>query len=203
MTYNSVAEILDSIDETRAQIFRRLDGLNAAQENFRPAPEAWSIAEIVEHLSIIEGQMVQLIGMMLKKTEAAAAEAATAAGATHAAATGQATALSFAPVSIDEFAEQSKKQKYTAPQTVRPSGTLAVADSLARLRQTRAAIHSLRPRIEQVDGTVAHFRHPNAGLLNLYQWLLFIGYHEGRHLAQIETVMKAQQETTSEVSSSQ
>lgn len=190
MHYNSVAEIFDSIDASRAQIYRRLDGLTDAQENFRPAPDAWSIAEIAEHISIIEGQMVQLIGMMLKKTEAAAAEATAAAGATQAVAAGQAASFSFAPVSIEALVEQTKDRKFTAPETVRPSGTVALADSLARLRQTRAAIHSLRPRIEQIDGTAARFQHPFAGMLNLYQWLLFIGSHEERHLAQIETMME-------------
>jgi uncharacterized damage-inducible protein DinB len=178
MLYHSVTEILDSIDTTREQIYRRVAGLNQSQENFRPSPEAWTVAEIAEHLSIIEQQMVQLIQMMLKKTEAAGIMRP------------DADSARIAPVCIDEWVEQSKTQKYVAPETVRPGGNLSVADSLARLRETRAALHNLRPRIEQIDGTVAQFKHPFMGMLNIYQWLLFIGAHEQRHLDQIDRLMQ-------------
>ncbi|HEX8474217.1 MAG TPA: DinB family protein [Pyrinomonadaceae bacterium] len=178
MPYHSVAEILDSIDATRERLRERLESLNQSQQTFRPTPDAWTVAEIAEHLSIIEKQMVQLVGMMLKKTEAAGILRAD----------GDSTRI--APVNIDDFVAQSKTQKFVAPETVRPSGQVSVADSLAHLRETRAALHSLRPRIEQIDGTAAQFKHPFMGMLNIYQWLLFIGAHEQRHIDQIERLMQ-------------
>lgn len=185
MNYHSVAEILDSIDATREQLVRRLDGLSDEQQRFRPTPEAWSIAEIVEHLSIIEAQMVQLVGMMLKKTEASGMMRPGGDGVE-----GDGAAAGFAPINIDDFVEQSSTQKFEAPDAVKPGGQLSLADALARLRDSRSTLRSFQPRIERIDGTAARYPHPFMGMFNLYQWLLFIGAHEERHLAQIEARLK-------------
>jgi hypothetical protein len=170
MTYNSVAEIYDSLDETRERLRRSVEHLEGEEEAFRPVPDRWSPAEIIEHLSIVEGRVVQLCQSLLGKAEARG----------HTRTEGAA----FAPVSIEEFVEQTREQKLTAPDELRPSG-LALADALARLDASRAALLELRPRVESADGSQIKFPHPAWGPLNLYQWLLFVGAHESRHLAQI------------------
>src|SRR5437588_1690444 len=173
MTYNSVAEIFDDIDDTRARLLQTVEGLSAERQNFRPAPGKWSVAEILEHLSIVERRVAQLLGSLVEKAEAA--------GQTRAA------AGPFAPVSIAEFVEQTRAQKLTAPENISPTGA-ALADSLSSLRDSRAALHALRPRVERVDGHAARFPHPAWGPINLYQWLAFVGAHEARHLAQINAL---------------
>src|SRR5205085_12635419 len=97
MTCNSVAEIFDDIDSTRADLLRSVEGLSAEQRDFRPSPDRWSVAEIVEHLSIVEGNVVRLLGTLMEKAgEEGAARVADA---------------PFTPVSIEEFVEQSRRQK--------------------------------------------------------------------------------------------
>lgn len=179
MAYHSVAEILEAIDETRARVSARVEGLSHEQEKFRPSPDAWSIAEIVEHLSIIEGQLSRLFAMMVKKAGSAVAPEA------------QAEGQSFRPVDLSKFVERSLKEKYNAPETVRPSGEVAVADSLDRMRRSRAALHELRPKLESMDLSGATYPHPAFGPLDLYQWLAFVGVHEDRHLRQIEAAMSS------------
>lgn len=93
----------------------------------------------------------------------------------------------FDPVSIEQFVEFSRGVRFDAPEGIRPTG-LALADSLARLKESRAALHALRPRVERADGRALRFPHPAYGPLDLYQWLLFVGAHEDRHLAQIEAL---------------
>ena len=184
MNYNSVAEIYDSIDATRERLYQRAESLSEEQSSFRPTPEVWSAANIIEHLSIIEGQMTKLIGMMLHKAESDG----------HLRDETQA----FAPVSLAEFAEQARTQKFTAPETMRPGGEMSLADSMARLRQSRDSLRALLPRIEKIDGTVPQYPHPAFGPLNLYQWLAFIGAHEERHLRQLDKLLQA---TSSETQS--
>jgi hypothetical protein len=130
------------------------------------------VAEIVEHLSVVEGRVARMLGVMLTKLgpEAARAEGS-----------------HFEPVSITEFVERSRTEKYTAPEEIRPKGE-PLSDSLARLRDSRAALRDLRERAERVDGTRARFPHPVWGPLDLYQWLAFVGAHEKRHLYQIEAL---------------
>jgi uncharacterized damage-inducible protein DinB len=173
MTYNSVAEIYDDIDTTRAALLRAVENLRADEQTFRPAPGRWSVAEIVEHLSVVEGNVARLVGSLLRKAEDAGR--------------GRASGAAFAPVSIAEFVEQTRAQKLNAPEGARPAG-LPLAESLSRLRDSRAALHALRPQVERADGTALRFPHPVWGPINLYQWLLFIGAHESRHLAQINAL---------------
>lgn len=175
MPYHSVAEIFEDLDKTRSRLQRGVEGLSAAQQNFRPVPEAWSIAEIMEHLSIIEQNLAQLIGMLVKKAEAAGNVR-------------EGDAAQFAPVSIESYVESSLTQKFKAPEVAHPTGSVSVADSLARMSATRAAMRELRPGLERVDGTVLKYPHPGFGPLDLYQWLAFIGAHEERHLRQIDAV---------------
>ena len=176
MIYKSVAEIFDSIDETRGRLRDRLNGLSAEQEKFRSASGGWSIAEIVEHLAILEERLLGLLTVMVSKAENAGLKR-------------DAENAHFNPVSLDEIIERSLKEKYTAPETVKPQGNASVQDSLERLRQSRASLRALQPRLEATDLTSARYPHPAFGPLDAYQWLVVIGMHEDRHLRQIETLM--------------
>jgi hypothetical protein len=173
MNYNSVAEIYEDIDGKRASLLRGVEGLSDEQQAFRALPGKWSVAEIVEHLSMVEGSVARLLGSLLGKAEVAG----------HARAAG----APFAPVSIAVFVEQSRTQKYNAPASAHPSGAM-LAESVRRLRETRAGLHALRPRFESVDGAAVRFPHPVFGPLDLYQWLAFLGAHDARHLAQIDAL---------------
>ena len=176
MIYHSVAEIFDSIDETRGRLSERVSGLSAEQENFRPLAGSWSIAEIVEHLAILEGRLLGLMTVMVNKAEKAGLER-------------RAPTSAFTPVSLDHIAERSRKEKYVAPETAQPRGGVSIQDSLEQLRQTRANLKALRPRFEATDLSGARYPHPAFGPLDLYQWLIMIGFHEDRHLRQIEALM--------------
>ena len=181
MNFNSVAEILSSIEETRARLASRVETLSDEQQNFRPAPDRWSVADILEHLAVSEGRAVRMLGMLVGKAEAGG----------HLLDGGDGATRLPAPVTIREHVERSYVEKYEAPDAIRPSGTVPPADSLARLRQSRAAVLALRPRVERVDGTRVHFPHPAFGPLDLYQWLAFLGVHEERHLRQIDSLLEA------------
>ena len=175
MDFNSVSEIYEEIDRTRGRLRSAVEGLSEEQQGFRPAPDRWSVAELCEHLSIVEGNVARLLGRMLGKAEAddgAAREGGAA----------------FAPVSIGEFVERTRDVKLDAPEAVRPGSTRTLPESLAALAESRAALHALRPRLERVDGHALRFPHPAWGPLNLYQWLLFVGAHESRHISQIEAL---------------
>ena len=181
MAYQSVAEILEAIDETRKRLCHKVEALSPAQETFRPSPDAWSIAEIIEHLAIMEERMFRLFVMMVKKADSTEV---------------QAGGRGFRPVSIDQHVERSLKEKYVAPETVRPSGNLRIEDSLARMRRSRAQLHELRPKLEAVDLASITYPHPAFGPLDISQWLAFIGVHEDRHLRQIESVMSSPELST-------
>jgi hypothetical protein len=84
-----------------------------------------------------------------------------------------------------------------AQQSFRPGegtwsiATATLAEALANLERTRAAIEAMRPRLEAADHGAATYPHPAFGEFNAAQWLAFIGLHESRHLRQIENLMAA------------
>ena len=189
MTYSSVADIYKANEEVRARLIARVESLDEAAQNFRAGEEAWSAAEIVEHLATIEHRLSQLAAMMVGKVEGVAA--ATAGDGGEASEAG----AHFKPFSLDEQVEHARTRKFIAPEEVRPVGGVVLSASLARLRVSRAALEALRPRVERADLSAATYPHPAFGPLNLYQWLAFIGIHEQRHLDQLERQLGARGES--------
>lgn len=194
LIYQSIADIYAANETVRRQIIERIETLTEAQQTCRPTEDCWSVAEIIEHLSITEQNMVRLIGMLLNKAESASATQASApagndASVASAAAPIDAGARPFKPFSLDELVETIKDKKLTAPEQVRPGGQIALAEALANLQRTRASVESFRPRLEAADLEAATYPHPAFGDLNISQWLAFIGHHEARHLRQIERLL--------------
>jgi hypothetical protein len=178
MNYTSVPQIFEVIDETRARLYKLAEGVSDAQAATRPNQNAWTITEIIEHLSIIESRLVQMMTMMLTKAESNGA--------------GKKDApVRIEPFSFDELAARSRNEKYTAPEPLRPSGKISLAEGLASLRRSREELHAMRPRIEVTDLSTLTYPHPVFGPINFYGWLAFIGLHEERHLRQAEALLSS------------
>jgi hypothetical protein len=178
MNYTSVAQIFEAIDETRQRLFNRVEGLTDEQANAHASANAWSVKDIIEHLTIMEDRLVRMMKVMLTKAEGAYAP--TSVG-----------VFEIKPFSLEKFIERSRNEKYTAPEAVRPSGTAHLPDLLARMRGSREELRTLQPRIEATDLSAFTYPHPAFGPLDFYQWLALIGFHEERHLGQIESVLQA------------
>jgi DinB superfamily len=171
MTYSNLDEIYHTVDETRARLVAAVENLDAAQTAFRPAPDAWNVAQIVEHLHLAEVGMNRIISLLLAKKTAGGS--------------------GFQPFSLVETVAPFAGQKFKAPDSVAPTGQVAVRDSLIKLAQSRAALHALRPQLAEPAAAGATFPHPVFGPFDCYQWLAFVGGHEARHAAQIKGILVA------------
>lgn len=178
MIYTSVPHIFETIDETRARVYSRTEGLSLSQLSARQHPDAWSVAEIIEHMTIIEGRLLGLLKVMLTKAESASPEA-------------NGAPVEIKPFSLEQYLERARNEKYKAPESAQPSGKVSLADALLKMRQAREELHGLVPRIEAIDLSAVAYPHPAFGPLNFYQWLAFIGIHDERHLGQIEKVLSS------------
>ncbi len=173
MTYSDLGEIF----ATKISVFGTLEsdvgGLSIRQAQFIPAEGAWSIADVVEHLALVDVQLVQLIEKLLKRTEDAGR-----------------TKPPLAPIEIhyEEVLERSRREKYTTRDKFAPSGNRTIADSLTSIRDAHARLLALRERLDTADLTFASFPHWIFGPLTLGQWLAFVALHEDRHLEQIESI---------------
>ena len=175
MTYTSVAQIYEAIDETREKFYQRVEGLSEEQAGARPSADAWSVAEIAEHLALTERGLLRLVKGILAQVEAAGGDGE--------------GASPMRPFSLDPHVERARTEKYVSPEMTRPKGEARLADSLARLRHSREEMRALRPRIEAADLNATSYPHPAFGPLNVYEWLAFIGIHEARHLRQAEALL--------------
>jgi uncharacterized damage-inducible protein DinB len=174
MIYHSLTEIYERKSSSLLKIQHCSMGLTDAQAAFHPASGGWSVAEIVEHVCIVEAQLIQLIASLLTKTEEA--------GKTRSAA---------APfeISVQAAYEKSRTEKYKTRDNYVPSGKKTIIESLEILQDYEGQLESFEPRLQSADLAFASFPHASFGSLNLGQWLAFITLHEERHCAQIESVM--------------
>ena len=63
MVYNSIDEIFAALATTRWRIYEQVADLSDEQAKARSAPDLWSVAEIIEHLSMAEGRILALLGL--------------------------------------------------------------------------------------------------------------------------------------------
>ncbi|MDT7540718.1 MAG: hypothetical protein QOE33_622 [Acidobacteriota bacterium] len=178
MIYNNVDDIFTMNEDVRRRLVARVESLGDAEQGARASDDGWSVAGVVEHLSLTERRVTKALdGMLPKSGSATEADEDTSAP------------RNFTPFSLDAYVEQARDKKFEAPEFIRPRG-VSFTDALAHLKESRAALEALRPRFERADYS-AQFPHPAFGMLNLGQWLAFIGIHEERHLAQIERTLEA------------
>src|SRR5215470_374881 len=166
MTYDSIDNVFAANDAVRRLLVARVEELDEVHAN--ASEGGWTVAQIVEHLSIAEPRITDAIEGMLAPTEA------------------ESERKPFAPFSLDQYAEQARG-KIEAPEFLRPTG-MPLAEGLMRLKESRARLETLRPRFESADYSRV-LKHPAFGMLNAAQWLAFLGLHEQRHLRQIERIL--------------
>jgi uncharacterized damage-inducible protein DinB len=173
MIYHTVAEILAANEQSQARFVAAVSNLTEAQADFRPDENQWTIAEIVEHVSIIDSNFLRLTHKLLKEAESAPNPPK--------------ADLNLGHTSLDENGQQHPG-RLPAPDRVRPQGGARVEDSLEKMRAALAGFAEIQSRLEAVDLSEQMFPHPFLGPINAYQWMVLLGEHEDRHRGQIERV---------------
>jgi hypothetical protein len=156
-------ELLQRLDNAREGLIAALSGLSESQANFKPSPEAWSVAGIVEHLATVEDFVVMRVEKMASEPD-------------------DGNFKDSDVVLFDKVVDRSAK--FQAPERAHPTGK-PLASSLERLVATRAKIVELIRSAP--DG---HFRqhsmhHPVLGPMDGHQWLVATAGHCARHTQQI------------------
>jgi len=175
MKYQNIAEIYDSNDKIRENLKATIEGLTDEQAAAAPEGEKWSLAQLVEHIAIVEDGMTGICAKLLLRAQA---ENKTSDGAAKMSENFLTKAVEIANLKVE------------APERVRPTGTKTVAESLARMEENRENLKKLRPLFESVDGTQHKFPHPFFGDLTAHEWLALVGGHELRHLKQIKNLLE-------------
>lgn len=174
MRYETIADIYSANEKFRQRFLSVVDGVSPEEATALPDGEAWSIQQIVEHVSIVNNGMSRICGRLIA---AAKQSGAVSDG-----------SFSLTPKLQEHFAAMGTR-KAEAPDRVHPTGDVTIADSLVKLAEASDAFGSMRSDMESVDLTGQTFPHPYFGEMSASEWLLVCGLHEGRHMQQIERIL--------------
>ncbi len=175
MNYQTIEEIYSANDKIRENLKQVLSNVSAEQAGVLPEGETWSIANIAEHVSMVDHGMTRICAKLLNGAKEAGLSSN--------------GAVSVRSESLQKFAG-AKGVKITAPETVQPRANLSIAESLAKIDENRIVLDELRPLFESVGCDGFTFPHPAFGDLNSNEWLVLIGGHGARHTAQIQRILE-------------
>ena len=169
-----LAELRAELDRTRDGLLAAVASVPAELAALRPEADRWSVAEVVEHLRIVEDRTGRLLGKLGKQAETVGPEVSSA------------SVLS----SLDHYGLRSPERRIGAPDAVAPTGAITLAEGLAGLVESRRQLLELLHRVSgrALDELAAP--HPLLGRLSFYQWLLFLAQHEERHASQVRATAR-------------
>ena len=171
-----LAELLTYLDATRTQLVATATQVNPAFAFVRPKSGAWSPAEVMVHLAMVESGVARLIARSVDWARSHGI--------------GPEESDESIMSSLDEFGMVERAHPMTAPAMVTPKEEATIEKSLASLAQSRASLREALIAGADLDLAVVKRPHAVMGDLNLYQWALFVAQHEERHRQQIERTMK-------------
>lgn len=159
-------EGLAQLERTRAGVIEATKGLSEAQWKFKPAPDRWSVAEVMEHIALSEDMLFENTSKKVMSAPAGQADRDTKAG--------DKMVLSVIP---------DRTNKFKAPDPLVPTGRWTPQESLDHFLKSRArTVEYLKSTPGLRDHVVAS---PLGEPLDAYQWLLFTSAHSERHTKQM------------------
>jgi hypothetical protein len=157
------------LETTKKNVEEATKGLSDAQWNFKSAPDRWSVAEVLEHITATEDRLRGFVVDQVLKAPAAPGRDVK-----------KTDELVLAMV-------PDRSHKFQAPEELRPTNRYgSPADTLKHFLESRAKTEALLKdtpdlREHAVDS-------PFGQKLDGYEWILFIAAHSDRHTKQIKEV---------------
>lgn len=144
----------------------------------RPAPEAWSVGEVLEHVTLTQHFLLLLIEKLARRAAARAARG------------DRPPASPLGHAALEALA--SRERRWERPEHMAPTGRVARAELAQRLReQTRRALAVLEA-LPDGQGALADARMATVDArLDVYGFLHLYVLHAERHLAQLERTASA------------
>jgi hypothetical protein len=159
------------LTETRERLLGTARGLSPQQLDHKPAPDRWSVAEVLEHLTVAESRLLPRIEETLRGSHDAA----------------KASAWEGREEALLQFVI-SRSPRVQAPDPIQPTGRWGHEELFRQLEAVRGRTTEFAATTNAPVRNFFHL-HPVLGELDCYQWLLITGAHWERHRAQIEEVM--------------
>jgi hypothetical protein len=161
-------ELLGYIESRTAELRAAFDAVPGDRRAVRPAPDRWSPAEVVHHVTIVERLLTRRLHGLIEEAKAI----------------GRDPDESSILEQLGARRAESRSRRIVTGQVAEPRDT-NVATLWSDFDATRRALTDV---IVAGDGLAlgeVSAAHPALGPLTGYGWIAFIGSHAARHAAQI------------------
>ena len=172
MTADDRAELIELLEKSEREMMQYITGLSDAQWAFKPAPDRWSVGEVVEHIVLAEGLMFDLA---VKSLDSQA---------------NPKWQETLTKTAVIKAALPNRSRRVDAPAAIQPKQGMTREAVLTRFKEQRARIGAYA---RDTDKPLKAHTSPNPffGDLNAHQWLLYVPLHTIRHNQQIAEVKAA------------
>lgn len=168
LSEQEIAKATEYLNATRDSLLHCVSDLSDAQWHYSPGSGGWSIAEILEHIVIVEGRVHGIIGRM---PDAPVSEPSQ-------------TDIQVEEIILSQVPNRSTKVK--APPESHPSHRWTPAQTLTHFVEGRDRTIRLLTQASHLRGHIVP--HPVLGPWDGYQWILAAGAHGARHTDQMYEV---------------
>lgn len=162
-------ELLELLQRSEQELMQAITGLTDDQWAFKPAPDRWSVGEVVEHIVLADALLFDTAVKSLDGKPDPKWEA------------------TLSKTDVLRKALPNRSRRVDAPAAIKPAQTMTRAALLSRFKEQRSRTVAYvretdRPLKTHTAGN------PFFGDLNAHQWLLYIPLHHLRHNQQIAEV---------------
>ena len=156
------------LESTKKGVVDATKGLSDAQWNFKPAPDRWSIAEVMEHLAAAEDMIRGMDQEQVMKSAAIPPR----------------DAVEVKKADDGVIAQvPDRSHKIQAPDPLKPTNRFGTpADAEKHFLESRAVTEEF---LKTTPDLRAHVSDSPMGKLDGYEWVLLIAAHSERHTKQM------------------
>jgi uncharacterized damage-inducible protein DinB len=164
----------DKSEKLRNQVIDSLQVYSDSQLAFRPAYDAWSINQVLQHLMLSDKGVVLYLNKKLQNDSLPNAG----------------IGAKVRTVMLKAFLRSPFKVKIPGPY-VQPIQPMTFWDIIKEWNSTREELQKILGRLNESQLDWAIFKHPIAGYMNVFQLLDFMDYHVQHHRYQLKRIVAA------------
>jgi len=175
LTKDERNKALESLNQTQVALMSTLEGLTEEQLNFYPSEEGWSIAQVVEHITISETSIFGIVEMTLQQEAN--------------------PALRDSVLMTDDQVLgliTSREQKVKTRPEFEPTGKFGSYQGSLDQFKTKRESNKSYVKATKDDLRNRYFDFP-FGKVDSYQVILFMSGHTTRHTDQIKEIMASEE----------
>ena len=169
-----ITDVFSKLDEARDELSAAVETVPESLRSERPADNRWSVAEVLEHVALVEQRFAGVIVDAIAKARAAGLGP-------------EAGARAPFPEHVSGPL-LDRRDRRDAPEAVQPTGTLDPVAAWAAFERSR---DRLRAVVSDADGLALSqvvADHHRWGPLDVYHWIELAAGHQRRHADQVREI---------------